>query len=168
MLLVNMSNLGFVNYYGLNYPWVSMTPQLDYEYEHTLIPFVGFNDSDFEEVRGNLILRSQFDLKIRRKQLRFVKSNKIIVDQILFLYSFPVINGGTFGSFEGSKIPEMCVKFSSGNPESGYFHEMMFLLNKDTRYEILYHSEDLIKVSKIEMFWDSKNQDVSVYVNSIL
>lgn len=169
MILANMSTLGFINHYGLNYPWIAMSPQIDYDYEHTLIPFVGFNDLDFEEVEGKLILRSQFELRIRGKQLHFVKSiQKLHPNQVLFLYSFPVIEGGSFGAFEGSKTPEKVIKFSSGNPESGYFHEMMFLLNKNTYYEVLYHSEKLNKVLKIEMFWDSKSQSVTVYSDPIM
>jgi len=145
-----------------------MTPEFEFDYEHTLIPFVGFSELDFEEVDGKTILRSPFELRIRKQQLMFVKSDTASVDQILFLYSFPVIQGAAFGSFEGSKTPEKVIKFSSGNPETGYFFEMMFLLNKDTYYEVLYHSEELNKVVKIEMFWDSRTQSVTVYSDPIL
>jgi hypothetical protein len=168
MLLANMSTLGFVNYFGLNYPWVKMTPEFDYEYEHVLVPFIGFNEFDFEEVAGNIILRSPFDIKLKGRTLQFVKSNEETSNQILFLYSFPVIEGGVFGAFEGSKTPEKVFKFSSGNPDQGYFNEMMFLLQKDIYYEVLYHSELLNKVVKIEMFWDFTKNEVCVYSDPIL
>jgi len=169
MQLVNMSSRAFINFYGLNFPCLIEDVDGDLSYEHTLVPFVGCNESDFTEFNGITKILAHLQPKITGNTLVLVKQLKQEDDgKLLFLYSFPIMEGGAFGTFPEATNPEIVYKFSSGNPESGYFYEMLFVLQKDIKYEILYHSEVLNKITKVSLYWDSFYDHVSVTLTVIM
>lgn len=162
MQLVNMSCRAFVNFFGLNFPCLVEDVDGDLSYEHTLIPFVGCDDLDFYDFDGNIKLLANVYPRITGNTLFLVKQRDLVDDKILFVYSFPVMDGGQFGFFPGTTSPEIVYKFASGNPDVGYFFELIFVLHKDVKYEVLYHSEILNKITKVNLFWDSDRDFVSV------
>jgi len=162
MQLVNMSSRAFINFFGLNFPCLLEDKDGDLSYEHVLVPFVGCDESDFTEFNGITKLLAQVEPKITGTTLVLRKKTSLDDNYVLFLYSFPVMHGGEFGTFPEATNPEVVYKFFSGNPESGYFYEMLFVLQKDVRYEILYHSEPLNKIIKFVLFCNSDEEFVSV------
>ena len=168
MQLVNMSSRSYVNFLGLNFPCLVEDVDGDLSYEHTLVPFIGCEEYDFAEFNGITKLLAHVEPRISENTLVLVKQQNQEDDgRLLFLYSFPVMDNAQFGSYPGTTSPDLVYKFASGNPDIGYFFEMIFVLQKDIKYEVLYHSEILNKVTKIELLWNAKEDYVSV-IPSIL
>jgi len=158
-----MSISAFINFFGLNFPCLIEDVDGDLGYEHTLVPFVGCSEDDFTEFNGITKVLAHLQPKITGNTLVLVKQQVQEDDgKLLFLYSFPIMDGGEFGAFPDTINPEAVYKFSSGNPDSGYFYDMLFVLQKDIKYEVLYHSEVLSKITKITLHWDSSREFVSV------
>lgn len=171
MHLVNMSRLAFVNEYGLNIPCIINDEDGELCYEHTFVAFRGFDDSDFGfSSEGKPVLLAHcFPVVTEGNVLTLIKpKHRMFDDVVLFLYSFPIMEGGEFGVFPGNIPPEAIYKFKSGNPDSGYFYELMLILKKDILYEILYHSEKISKITSCEFKWDSKQNWISTNFRIIL
>lgn len=162
MQLVNMSSRAYVNFFGLNFPCLLEDVDGELSYEHTLVPFVGCEETDFKVFNGITKLLASISPKVTGNTLVFVKDKEPLDDKILFIYSFPIMDGGQFGTFPDSINPELVYKFASGNPDIGYFYELIFVIRKDINYEVLYHSEILNKIIKINIFWNSSQDFVSV------
>jgi hypothetical protein len=171
MYLVNMSRFAFINEFGLNIPYLVIDEDREVSYEHTLVPFKGFTGEDLRvSPEGKLMLISPcYPVVTETNVLLLLKPKHYrSEDKILFLYSFPVIDGGDFGVFPETESPEAIYKFRSGNPESGYFFDMMFILKKDITYEILYHSEKENQITSFQFRWDSRMDFVSTRFKAIL
>jgi len=169
MRLISMSRNGFINHNGLNFSCIVEDTDGDIAYEHTLVPFIGFNDFDFSGDGKSTMLTSHFNPVVSGSTLYFSKS-KVQKDDglVMFAYSFPIIEGGQFGTYQDSLPPEHIYKFVSGNFESGYFYELLLILKKNTLYEIIYHSEYLSKITKTEIFWDDESNFISVKPSSVM
>ena len=157
MLIANMSKFAFVNRLGINFPCLVEDVNGNLVYEHTLIPFVGFNESDFNEIHGLTILTSHCYPVLKENTLMLKKASRHdkTDNKVIFLYSFPIITGGEFGVFPETVQPESAFKFRSGNPDSGYYFEMIFILDRDIKYEILYHSMLNNQVIAFDFLWNS-------------
>ena len=158
-----MSKFAFINRLGVNFPCLVEDVDGDLAYEHTLIPFIGFNDSDFRETNGIVHLNCHCEPVVTDgnnlvfKKTSYAESDE---DKVILLYSFPIMDGGEFGAFPGMIQPEVAFRFRSGNPDSGYFFEMIFILKRDTPYEILYHSEVADRVTAFDFHWNSKFESI--------
>jgi hypothetical protein len=154
MRLVSFSNLVKVTRSGLIFPSVTLDADNDAEYEIIEVPFLGFNDTDFMEFNGIKTLTANFEPRIIDGVLHLCKSRGTFKKRLLFIHPFLMIDGGDFGSFPESVVPDSIFKFKTGTPDLGYFYEMMFILDPDIKYDILYYSEELGKVTQYFIIWD--------------
>jgi hypothetical protein len=165
---VNFSRFAFINDKGLVFPRYLIDSDGDFAFESQLIEFKKFDADDYDFYEDRIVLMADFEIGVFGHETFFVKADTRYPQRLALIYSFKIMDGGNFGKYLNGTVPKTILRFTTGNLEEGYYHDLLMVLEPFVDYELLYHSESLAKAYSLKMHWDDFSEVLSLVPSEVI